>query len=189
MNYIWVVVLLLSALILGIKDITTFNSIVMSVGEDVLYIAIPLIASSCFFNGWLFLAMKCGIIGQLIRLVNPIFKWIFPDLKGQDKALGFITSNIVMNMIGLGSAATSSGLMAMKELDEINGHKETASRSMRTFIIMNTAGITLFSTTVASLRSDYGSITPFNHIPYAFASSTIALIIVLLIDRIWNKND
>ena len=61
-----------------------------------------------------------------------------------------------------------------------------AARSMRTFIIMNTAGITLFSTTVASLRSDYGSLSPFNHLPYAFFSSSIALIVVLLIDRAVN---
>lgn len=187
MNLIWIILILVCGFKIGLNDINSFNSITISVGEDVLIMIIPIITSACFFNGWLNVAVKCGIINQLTNLFYPIFTWIFPELKKENKAMGYIISNIVMNMIGLGSAATSSGLMAMKELDKLNSHSEIASKSMKTFIIMNTAGITLFGTTVASLRIKYGSLTPFDHLPYAFVASIITLITVLFIDRILNN--
>ena len=56
-----------------------------------------------------------------------------------------------MNMLGLGNAATPFGLKAIKEMQEINPKKDTASRSMITFLVINTACITIMPTTIISL--------------------------------------
>ena len=44
-------------------------------------------------------------------------------------------------MLGLGNAATPLGLKAMKELQEINEHKATATDAMCTFLAINTSSV------------------------------------------------
>ena len=45
------------------------------------------------------------------------------------------------NMLGLGNAATPIGLKAMKELQELNKHKDTATDAMCTFLAINTSSV------------------------------------------------
>ena len=90
-----------------------------------------------------------------------------------------------MNMLGLGNAATPFGLKAIKEMQEINLEKDTASRSMITFLVINTASVTIMPTTIISLRMYYGSISPEEIIPYIIITSTLSCFIVLIIDRLF----
>lgn len=188
MNTLWLILIIISivgALMNG--NIKELNEVFSLIGKDTLEITLPLIAMAAFFNGWLAIAEKLDIISGLSKFLKPILSFIFPDLRNEDKALGYISSNLLMNAFGLGSAATTSGLKAMKELDELNHHSEIASRSMITFIVLNGAGITLFSTTVAALRIEYGSLTPFNHLPYALLASSITFLVVIIVDAILNR--
>ena len=61
--------------------------------------------------------------------------------------------NITANLMGLGNAATPSGIQAMKLLQQANPDKKTASQNMILFVVMNTAAIQLIPTTIAVLRS------------------------------------
>ena len=67
-------------------------------------------------------------------------------------ATGSIVMNASANMLGLDNAATPLGLQAMRELQEINPQKDTASNPMIMFLVLNTAGITLIPTTVIAIR-------------------------------------
>ena len=74
--------------------------------------------------------------------------------------MGYILSNMIANMFGLGNAATPLGIKAMEELKKLNGGKRTASRSMVTFFAINTASITIIPTTVIAIRMNYHSASP-----------------------------
>ena len=90
-----------------------------------------------------------------------------------------------MNMLGVGNAATPFGLKAMKELQQLNNNKDTASRSMITFIVLNTAAVTIIPTTIISLRILNKSINPMEIVPYIIITSTLSCIIGLIIDRLY----
>jgi spore maturation protein SpmB len=60
--------------------------------------------------------------------------------------------NFSANMLGLDNAATPLGLKAMKELQEINPDKETASNAQIMFLVLNTAGLTIIPTSVIAIR-------------------------------------
>jgi spore maturation protein SpmA len=100
--------------------------------------------------------MKVGEKGGLIhlfgRLVAPFFRRVFPDIPPGHPASGSIVMNVSANMLGLDNAATPLGLKAMRELQEINPHKDTASDPMIMFLVLNTAGITLIPTSVIAIR-------------------------------------
>ena len=48
----------------------------------------------------------------------------------------------------------------MEELKELNGGKTEASRSMVTFLVINTASVTLIPTTVIAIRMNYNATSP-----------------------------
>lgn len=137
------------------------------------------------------IANKSGLLDKMSKLFNPILKMLFPEIPKNHESLNYISSNIVANMLGLGNAATPFGLKAMKSLQEINSNKDTASRSMITFLIINTAGVTIVPTTVISLRMHHGSINPTEILGATLITTFISLIFGILIDRLFGrkKND
>ena len=153
------------------------------------YTAIDLILSIlpiiCLWLGIMNIAKKSGLLDKLAKLLNPILQFLFPEIPKDSPCLSYIGSNIIMNMLGLGNAATPFGLKAIKEMQILNKEKDTATRSMITFLVMNTASVTIMPTTIISLRLLYGSITPESIVPYIIITSFLSCIIGLIIDRLF----
>lgn len=103
---------------------------------------------------------KGGVIQIFARLVAPFFTKILPDIPKDHPALGSIFMNVSANMLGLDNAATPMGLKAMKELQEINPDKETASNPMIMFLVLNTAGLCLIPISIMVYRAQLGAANP-----------------------------
>ncbi len=101
-----------------------------------------------------------GIVNILSRLFGPFFCRIFPGIPKGHPAYGSIIMNFASNMMGLDNAATPLGLKAMKEMQEINPDKEKASDPMITFLVLNTAGMTLIPINVMVYRAQLGATDP-----------------------------
>jgi spore maturation protein A len=131
------------------------------------------------------IAKKSGLLDKLAKKLTPILKFLFPEIPKDSPCFSYISINIIMNMLGVGNAATPFGLKAMKEMQEINQNKDIASRSMITFIVMNTAAVTIIPTTIISLRVLNKSINPMSIVPYIIITSTLSCIIGLILDRLY----
>lgn len=99
------------------------------------------------------IASKTSIISKLTKALKPIMKFLFPDIKEDDKVHQEISMNIVANIMGLGNAATPLGLKAMASLQKQNIKKDTLSNSMAMFIVLNTASLQIIPTTVIAIRT------------------------------------
>ena len=140
---------------------------------------------------WLGIAKIAEVSGLLKKLslkLSGILKFIFPEIPKGHQSLSYISSNIIANMFGLGNAATPFGLKAMQSLQELNTKKDTASRPMITFLVLNSSGVTIIPTTIISLRMMYGSVDPtgivFPCIIITFTSTFIGLIIDRILARL-----
>ena len=116
---------------------------------ELIFTIIPIM---CLWLGIISIAKKSGLLDKLSKLITPILKIIFPEIPKDNPAFSYISINIIMNMLGVGNAATPFGLKAMKEVQKLNKEKDSATRSMITFIILNTAAVTIIPTTIISLR-------------------------------------
>ena len=153
-----------------------------SKGVELILTILPVM---CLWLGIMNIAKKSGLLDKLAKLLTPILKIIFPEIPKDHPAFSYISINIIMNMLGVGNAATPFGLKAMKSLQELNNQKDTASRSMITFIILNTAAVTIIPTTIISLRILNKSINPMSIVPYIIITSTLSCIIGLILDRLY----
>lgn len=190
MNVLWLFMIGISIVFLLMSgQVDVINTIMAEIGKSTFDFVIPLLCATCFWNGILYIAKDAGLIHALEKVFHPVLRYLFPDIKEDQETLGYVATNIVINMMGLGHAATPVGLKAMKGMQEHNLDKTCATRSMVTFLVLNTAGVTIISTTLIALRSSFHSQDITGFMPYAVISTCFASIVGLSIDRWWNHRD
>ena len=182
-SYIWAVLIglgIIYSILTGNLDV--INDSILTNASEALDLILNLLPIIVLWTGILKIAEDSGLLDKFAKLLNPVLCKLFPDLPKNNKALGYISSNIAANMLGLGSAATPAGLKAMNELQKINVEKDTASTPMITFLVLNTAGVTLIPTTVLALRAAYNSVNPEEIILPAIIATTCSSIAGLTLD-------
>lgn len=189
-NKLWVGLIVLGSLCLLVtRKSDVLNEQILSSGKATLELVMQIFPLMSLWLGIMNIAKESGLLSKLSKFIYPLLHKIFPEIPKNHEAFGFISSNILSNMFGLGNAATPFGLKAMESLQKLNKNKDVASRSMITFLVINTCGLCIIPTTIISLRILYGSEDPsFIAIP-CFVVSLISLLFGLLIDRLWSRRD
>ena len=196
LNYIWIsffvigfVVALLQLIIAGNTQI--FNSIINSIFTNAttgFEVSLGLTGALTLWMGLMKIGEKGGVVNILGRLVGPLFQKLFPELPKGHPAYGSMVLNISANMLGLDNAATPVGLKAMKEMQETNPDKETATNAQIMFIVLNAAGLTIIPICIIVYRTQLGAANPADvFIPIliaTFAALLAGLISVSIVQKI-----
>lgn len=103
---------------------------------------------------------KAGAVSIMAKIVDPLFRRLFPGVPSGHPAQGSILMNFAANMLGLDNAATPFGLKAMKELQELNPEKETATDAQILFLVLNASGLTLIPISIIAYRAQLGAANP-----------------------------
>ncbi|WP_299088252.1 nucleoside recognition domain-containing protein [uncultured Metabacillus sp.] len=183
-NLIWVfltVIGIVFAMFNGTMD--QVNEAIFKGGKEAVTISFGLISVLVFWLGLMKIAEKAGLLEKLGNLFKPIVSRLFPEVPHDHPAMGYMLSNMMANMFGLGNAATPLGIKAMEQLKVLNGNSDTASRSMITFLAINTSSITLIPTTVIAIMMTYGSSSPTSIVGPTLITTIISAIGGVLIDR------
>ena len=189
-SYIWAILILLGVVYSFFSGrLDVLNDSILTNANDALDLILNLLPIIVLWTGIIKIAEESGLLQKFAKFLNPILSKLFPDVPKDNKALGYISSNIAANMLGLGSAATPAGLKAMNELQKINEKKDTASTAMITFLILNTAGVTIIPTTILALRAAYKSASPGEIILPAIIATTCSSIAGLTLDYIIRRKN
>lgn len=184
-NYIWGVFIILGITYSIInKDPNLTNNLLTS-GKNSIDMILTILPLMCLWLGITKIAQASSLLTLVSKKLSKVVRIIFPEIPKDHPAIGYISSNIVMNMLGLGNAATPFGIKAMEKLKELNQNKDVASRSMITFLVINTSSVTIIPTTVISLRLLHGSIDASEIIPVTILTTFISTFIALILDRIF----
>lgn len=145
---------------------------------------IQILPVMALWMGIMNIATVSGLLKKMAYRLSPFLTKLFPEIPKGHESLSYIASNIIVNLFGLGNAATPFGLKAMKSLQTINPKKDTASRSMITFLVLNTSGMTIVPTTIISLRMLHKSVNPTEIVFPCIIATMCATIAGLFLDRI-----
>ena len=130
---------------------------------------------------------QVGIVDYIAKKIRPLFRLIMPNLK-DEKALNYVSMNIAANIFGLGYAATPSGLKAVKRMQELNeGDKSEATDEMVTFLVLNTAGVTIIPTSVMAIRASLGAANPADMLIYPIIATMLSCVAGLIADAIFRR--
>ncbi len=142
LNYIWFGLIFVSVIVGTITGrIDEVTEAAISMSKTSVEIAIGLVGIMALWMGIIKIAEESGIIQIIARTLIPITKRLFPKIPSDHPAIGSIILNMAANILGLGNAATPIGLKAMKELQELNKYKDTATDEMCTFLAINTSSV------------------------------------------------
>ena len=190
MSWVWFGLIAISV-IFGIftGKINQVSQAAISGASEAVMLFLILLATICLWSGLMKIADKAGLTSILQKMLLPITKRIFPDVKPNSAGMKAISMNIAANLLGLGNAATPLGLQAMKELSENSKNKSVATNSMITFVVLNTASLQLIPTTIAALRIKYGSSTPFDIVPSVWLASIVTVIFGVTLSKILERTN
>ncbi|MFB5661603.1 nucleoside recognition domain-containing protein [Alteribacillus sp. HJP-4] len=156
---------------------------ILTGAEKSVTICFGLISVMVFWLGTMNVAQKSGLMNGITKLMKPLATRLFPEIPADHPAMGYILSNMTANMMGLGNAATPLGIKAMKEMKEIDNVTDRPSRSMVTFLAINTASLTLIPTTVIAVRMNYGSAAPAEIVGTTILATACSTVAAISIDR------
>lgn len=187
MNYLWGGMLLLGVIygaFAGTLDAVT-EAIINSAKEAV-NLVIAIAGITAFWTGIMKIAEQTGLVEKLARRIQPLLRFLFPELKNQEKANYYISLNFLSNFLGLSHASTSSGLLAFQELDRLNGYSTIASKSMFTFLIINVSSLQLLPINMIAYRAQYGSPNPAAIVGPAIFATGMSTLAAVIFCRIMN---
>ena len=144
---------------------------VLDSSREAVSLSISMIGVIAFWMGLMQIAEKSGMVQMISKAILPVIRFLFPNIPRNHKSNEYITMNFVANMLGLGWAATPSGLKAMESLEELEEErrrqgsvlsrpKAVASDEMCIFLIMNISSLQLIPVNIIAYRSQYGSVDP-----------------------------
>lgn len=190
-NYLWGIFIIIGGIFGLLKGNNNVANSILTSGSKGIEMILSLVPLMCLWLGTMKIAAASGLLEIISKKLSKVVKIIFPEIPEGDPSIGYISSNIVMNMLGLGNAATPFGLKAMSELKRLNNNSDVASRSMITFLVLNTASVTIIPTTVISLRILNGSTSPTEIVLVTIITTFLSTFLALLLDRlfyfIWRK--
>ena len=187
-NIIWTLCIA-SGIIYGVvtNNIEVVNNTIMESSKTSLDMIIQIFPVLALWMGLMNIAEKSKLLDKISNLISPVLTKLFPEVPRGHESLSYIASNIIANVFGLGSAATPFGLKAMDSLQKLNKKKDTASRSMITFLIINTSGVTLVPTTIISMRMMYHSINPTSILLACIIGTACSTIGGIFVDKLFTK--
>lgn len=190
MNFLWPIIIIISYIFAMFSGrIDEINNSIYSSTSEVLKLSMTLLGNMCLWCGIIKIIEQTKIIDILTKLMKPILNLLFPDAKHNKKAMDAISINTISNIIGIGNAATSSGLQAMEELQNESKDKEKLTKSMTMLVVLNTASIQLIPTTILAIRSSLGSSNPSAIIIPIWISTIIGTMVGVILTKIMNRND
>lgn len=188
LNIVWLI------LLAGSVAVAVFTGhlkeVVVSVTESAgsaFKLALGFTGIMALWLGIMKIAEESGLVTRLTRLISPVMGFLFPKIPDGHPALASMAMNMVANMFGLNNAATPIGIRAMKDLDELNASKGTASDEMCMFLAINTSSVQLIPAGAMALLAAGGSSDPTVIVVPALIATCVSTVVGVSAARILSR--
>lgn len=169
LNYIWAFMIIIGIIVASFTGtMESVSSGILDSAKEAISLCIVMLGVVGMWTGVMKIAEETGLVRQLTKLLMPILRLLFPRAAGDEKVMGYIATNMIANLLGLGWASTPTGLKAIKGLHEIHkkhceasgGDPNAASDEMCLFMVINISSLQLIPINMIAYRSQYGSVHP-----------------------------
>ncbi len=200
LNYLWagmiIAGIIFAAFTGRMPDIT---NAALDSSKEAITLCITMMGVMSFWVGLMEIATKTGIITAASRRIQPLIRFLFPDLPADHPAQEHITTNIIANVLGLGWAATPAGLRAMTELSKLEEDRRSgrlpgpvrkrgiASNEMCTFLILNISSLQLIPVNVIAYRSQYGSVNPAGIVGAGIVATAVSTLVAVVYCKVMDR--
>lgn len=198
LNYIWGF-MILSGIIYGAfsGNIAAVGTGAVDSAKEAVSLCITMLGVMSLWTGIMEVAASAGIMDKMTRIISPFVRLMFPNIPTGHKVNGYITTNIIANILGLGWAATPAGLKAMEELSNLEDERRrsgrcsspqgVASNEMCTFLILNISSLQLIPVNIIAYRSQYGSVNPTAIVGPAIVATAVSTAAAIVFCKVMDR--
>lgn len=200
MNYLWGGMILIG-IIYGAasgnwKEVT---EAALDSSKEAVSLCVAMAGVTAMWVGIMRIAENSGLIAGIVRRMNPLLTYLFPEIPQGHPVRQHISMNLIANFLGLGWAATPAGLQAMEALGELeeerretgNGKravpKGVASNEMCTFLILNISSLQLIPVNIIAYRTQYGSVNPAAIVGPAIVATAVSTGVAVVYCKVKNR--
>lgn len=200
LNYIWAFMILIGVVFGAFTgNMEAVSKAALESAGEAVSLCITMIGVMALWVGLMEIAQKSGLIEKMTKGLSPFITFLFPRIPRNHPARGYISTNLIANILGLGWACTPAGLKAMEELakleaergnpeylpDTIFGKKERkASKEMCDFLILNISSLQLIPVNMIVYRQQYGSVNPTAVIAPAIVATFISTAVAVVFCKV-----
>ena len=161
LNYLWsgmILAAIITAAFTG--NLPAITTAALDSAKDAVALCIAVLGIMSMWTGLMKIGERSGLIIQMAEKMKPLLRYLFPEIPGNHPAIKYIATNFIANILGLGWAATPAGLKAMEAMQQLNPQKDTATRSMRMFMVVNMSSLQIVTVSIIAYRMQFGSANP-----------------------------
>ena len=211
LNYIWAFMILVGIVYGAFSgNMEAVSKAALDSAGEAVSLCITMIGVMSLWVGLMEIAQKSGLIARMTRGISPFITFLFPNIPRDHPARGYISTNLIANILGLGWACTPAGLKAMEELAKLEAqrgnpeymggesggiikksvHKKerSASKEMCDFLILNISSLQLIPVNMIVYRQQYGSVNPTAVIAPAIVATFISTAVAVVFCKVMNEN-
>lgn len=152
MDKIWLVIMVLSLCFLLVGDPEKALTTMIGASGLAVNLSIKLLAVYAVWLGLIEIVKETKLSEKISSLLSPLIDLLFGKI--DNRAKEYVAMNMSFNMLGVGNAATPTGIKAFQELSD-GSDKITASMVM--LLVINATSIQLLPTTIIGMRVTAGS--------------------------------
>ena len=183
MDKIWLAIMLLSLIFLLFNSPETVLTSMITASGSAVNLAVKLLAVYAVWLGLIEIVKRTELSRKLSSLLSPLIDLLFG--KVDNKAKDYIAMNMSFNMLGVGNAATPTGIKAFNALQD-GSDKATATMVM--LLVINTTSIQLLPTTIIGMRVTAGSANATDIIMPSLIATIISTVVgVIFVKLIYRK--
>lgn len=188
LNYLWGF-MVVAGIVYGVMtgNVAAAGNGALEAADDAVELCITMAGVMGIWCGVMEIARTSGLIDGITEKLRPVIRWLFPEVPQDHEAIGYISTNFIANILGLGWAATPAGLKAMEELAKLNKNKERATNAMCTFLVLNISSLQLIPVNIIAYRSEYGSVNPAAVAGPALVATTISTIVAVVFCKLMER--
>ena len=142
-------------------------------------ISIGLLGIMSFWLGLMGIAEQSGLVDKMVKAMHKLLTPLFPTVPNDHPAIGLMGLSMVSNMLGLNNATTPISIKAMRALQTLNPHPDTASHAMCLFVVINASSIQLFPTTAIAALAKGGATNASTIIVTGFLATTVSTVVAV----------
>lgn len=207
LNFLWGAMILIGVVYAVLSgNAEALTEAVLSSAKEGISLCITMAGVMALWMGLMEIAGQAGLVDKMTKGIRPLLRGLFPRIPVGHKALEYIATNMIANILGLGWACTPAGIKAMEALAQLErerGNPEyqkqadepaklvamtrSASDEMCTFLIVNISSLQLLPVSILAYRSQYGSANPAAVVGPAIVATLISSAAAMLFCVVRNR--
>ena len=169
---------------IGLRKLPSLSASAASAPGTVLETLIGMAGNICFWSGMMEIMSASGLADHLADLLQMPIRWIYGRLGNDRQAVSLLARNMAGNLLGLGSAATPSGLEGAVRLRTLHENGKIGRVPLCLLAVVNTVSIQLIPSTVAAAREALGAAQPYDILLPVWCASVCSFLAALTIAKV-----